>query len=139
MAHSKHFPLTKSLQAGIIAGFISTAIGNFLGVVTHGISGTYYVETSIAAVTVAAMSFGIVASIIYHFLHQMTDYSRDFLTILGLTIPTMISIYVLTNDYYDTIFKVIAISISYAVVLTTVILIPWLSNRHKEHHAKKSS
>lgn len=138
---SQHHPvsLTKSLQSGIIAGFLATVIGNSLGVITHGIAGTYYLETSVAAVTVGAMSFGVIASIFYHFFSQVTSYGRDFLSIIGLTLPTLVSIYVLTNDFYDTAFKIIATSIVYAVVLTTVILIPWLNQRAERHaaHSKK--
>jgi fructose-specific phosphotransferase system IIC component len=141
--HHTSTSFVRSLQSGIIAGFIATAIGNFLGLVTHGISQTYYVETSISAVTVAAMSIGVIAGILYHFLRQMSSFSRDILTIFGLTLPTIISILVLTNNYYDTVFKVIAITISYAVVLTTVILVPWLtlrteqySSTHAHHHKK---
>lgn len=139
MSQHPSISLTKSLQSGIIAGFIATAIGNFLGIVTHGIANTYYLETSISAVTVGAMSFGVIAALFYHFFRQMTTYSRDFLTIIGLTLPTLVSIYVLTNDYYDTAFKIIATSIVYAVVLTTVILVPWLEQRSIKHaaHQKK--
>lgn len=138
MSHQTHPSLTKSIQSGIIAGFLATVIGNSLGVITHGIAGTYYLETSVSAVTVGAMSFGVIAALFYHFFRQMTNYSRDFLSIIGLTLPTLVSIYVLTNNYYDTAFKIIATSIVYAVVLTTVILVPWLEQRAARHAAAQS-
>ncbi|MFW5704102.1 MAG: hypothetical protein ACOCXQ_04640 [Patescibacteria group bacterium] len=136
MSKKKQSNLLVTIQSGIIAGFIATAIGNFLGLVTHGISQTYYIETSISAVTMAALSIGISASICYYFLNMVTRFAHDILTIVGLTIPTIISIFVLTNDFYDTTFKVIAITISYAVTLTIVILVPWLQSRSQTRTAK---
>lgn len=145
MAKNESSNLVASIQSGIIAGFIATAIGNFLGLVTHGISGSYYIETSISAVTIAALSIGVSASICYYFFNKVTRFAHDILTIVGLTIPTIISIFVLTNDFYDTTFKVIAITISYAVTLTIVILVPWLQGRteqssshHSRHHRTKT-
>jgi uncharacterized membrane protein YeaQ/YmgE (transglycosylase-associated protein family) len=130
--------LTKTLQAGVVTGFVSTSIGNFLGVVTHSIAETYYVETSIAAITLASISLGIVGSLVYYFLYQQArHYACDVFTMIGLTLPTVITLYVLSNPY-ETAFRIIAVSIAYAVSLTTVILIPFLSDKYgvhdKRHH-----
>jgi hypothetical protein len=125
--------LTRTLQAGIVTGFISTSIGNFLGIITQSIAQSYYLETSIAAVTLAAISMGIVGSLVFYFIHQQTKtHSRDIFSMIGLTVPTLITLYVLTNQY-ETAFRVIAVSVAYAVSLTTVILVPWLSEKYDVH------
>ncbi len=130
--------LSKTLQAGIVTGFISSSIGNFLGIITQSIAQAYYQETSIAAITLGSISLGIVGSIVYYFLYQQTkQYARDIFTMIGLTLPTMITLYVLSNQY-DAAFRVIAVSISYAVSMTTVILIPFLAEKYKfgeTHHS----
>jgi VIT1/CCC1 family predicted Fe2+/Mn2+ transporter len=129
--------LSKTLQAGIVTGFISTSIGNFLGIITQSIAQTYYQETSIAAITIASLSLGIVGSIIYYFIYLQTkQYARDIFTMIGLTLPTMITMYILSNQY-DSAFRIIAVSISYAVSMTTVILVPFLAEKYKfgeDHH-----
>lgn len=125
--------LTKTLQAGIVTGFISTAIGNFLGIITQSISQTSYPETSIAAITLASISLGIVGSLVYYFIHQQTEeHARDIFTMIGLTVPTVITLNVLTSSL-DTAFRVIAVSVAYAISLTTVILVPWLSEKYGVH------
>lgn len=136
MTKSNHPQITHALQTGIIVGFVSTAIGSFIGVVTTGVAGAYYIETSIAAITVSAMSFGIVTGLLFHFLEEVTTYARDIITTIGLTIPTVLSIFVLSADYYDTAFKIIATSVSYAVVLSSVILIPMIYHSDFIHHSK---
>lgn len=132
MAKSHAFSnLSKTLQAGIVTGFISTTIGNFLGIVTQSIAQTYYQETSIAAITLASISFGIVGSIIYYFIYLQTKkYARDIFTMIGLTIPTIITLYVLANPY-EASFRIIAVSISYAVSMITVILIPIFAEKYR--------
>lgn len=125
--------LTRTLQAGIVTGLIATAVGNFLGIITQSIAQTYYLETSIAAITLASISMGIVGSLVFYFIHQQTkDHSHDIFTMIGLTIPTLITLYVLTNQYEST-FRVIAVSVAYAVSMTTVILIPWLAIKYNVH------
>lgn len=134
--------LSKTLQAGIVTGFISTSIGNFLAIICQSIAETYYQETSIAAITLASISMGIVGAIIYYFLYwQIKQYARDIFTMIGLTVPTLITLYVLSNSY-ESAFRVIAVSIAYAVSMTTVILVPWLSEKYQigenhGHHKKK--
>ena len=122
--------LTRTLQAGIVSGFIATAVGNFLGIITQSIAQTYYLETSIAAITLAAISMGIVGSLVFYFIRQQTkNHAHDIFSMIGLTVPTLITLYVLTNQY-ESPFRVIAVSVAYAVSMTTVILVPWLSDKY---------
>ncbi len=141
MSHTTHPELTHAIQAGVITGFISTAVGIFISIITHGVSGTYYVETSVAAITVSAMSFGIIAGILFHFIEAMTHHARDVLSTVGLSLPTILALFILSAGYYDTTFKIIATSIAYAVALCTVILIPMIYHtefiKHSAHLSKK--
>lgn len=137
MSKKSEHNLSKTLQVGIVVGFVSTAIGNFLAIITQSIGGTFYVETSVAAVTMFSISAAVVSSIFYHFLLRQTDYARDILTIIGLSIPTLLAIYVVTNDYYDTPFKVISVCVAYVIFLTIIILTPWLSLRIAVNKAHK--
>lgn len=138
MSKSHPFPnLVKTLQAGIITGFIGATIGNILGIITQNIAQVYYPETSIAAITLSSISIGIVGSILYYFIYMQTrQFARDIFTMIGLTLPTIITLYVLSSQY-DTPFRIIAVSIAYAVSMISVILIPILAEKYNfgEAHA----
>ena len=123
--------LSRTLEAGLVAGFIAAALGNIFSITTQYMSQVSYSEFSIPVVTVAAFFLAIFGSFVYHLIHKRTEYTRDIITIIGLTIPTANTLYVLSNDY-DAAFRTIAVSISYIVSLTAVILIPYLS---KKFHA----
>lgn len=138
MSKQNPFPnLTKTLHTGVLAGLISSAIGAFMGIVTQSVAATYYPETSVAAVSIAAISMSVIGSLVYYFLYlYVPRFARDVFTIIGLTVPTLITLSILSG-YYEAAFRIIAVSVAYAVSLSTVILIPWLSERYKAHeHAR---
>ncbi|MCX7996145.1 MAG: hypothetical protein N2691_00075 [Patescibacteria group bacterium] len=132
MANNPPLPnLSKTLQVGIVAGFIATSVGNFLGIVTQSIAGQYYPETSVGAVTLSAMSMAIVGAIVYYLLYQQAGrFARDIFTMMGLTVPTVITLFVLSG-FYDAAFRVIAVSVAYAVSMSVVIIVPWLADKYK--------
>lgn len=133
MAKTKrHSNLSRTLEAGLVAGFASAAVGNVFSIATQFMAESFYPELSIAAITLSAFFLGILGSFIYHLIHKKTEFTRDIITIVGLTIPTLNTLFVLSRDY-EAPFRIIAVSVSYIVSLSAVIMIPYLS---KKFHAE---
>jgi hypothetical protein len=122
--------ITKTLQVGIVAGIVSATVGNIIGTITQYLAQNYFAETSIASITLFSLCAGVVLAIVYYLLRwKLWGYCHDIFTVIGLTVPTVVTLNILAGPY-DATFRIIGVSTSFAVCFTCVILIPWLADRH---------